>query len=268
MVTTLVAPRLWARVSDSVARAGSVTRRDLESSSALVLLSGFLEPVLYLFSIGVGVGGLVGEFHLADGRVVSYATFVAPAMLAASAMNGVLTETTYNFFARLRWQKLFDGIVATPVRPFEIALGELAWALGRGMLYAAAFLALMVGLGLTTVLWAIPALFASLLIGFAFGALGMLVSTIIRTWQDFDYTGVVIFAMFLFAGTFVPADTYPAAVRVVVWLTPLFHGVELVRGFTTGVVGWLMLVHALYLVAITALGLVIASRRVTRLLCP
>ena len=114
MVTVLLAPRLLGRVADSVARAGSVTRRNLEGSSWLVLLSGFLEPVLYLFSIGIGVGVLVGDFTLADGRVVGYAAFVAPAMLAASAMNGVLTETTYNFFGRLKWQKLFDAIVATP----------------------------------------------------------------------------------------------------------------------------------------------------------
>jgi lipooligosaccharide transport system permease protein len=268
MVTLMLAPRLLGRLGESAARAGSVTRRNLEGSSWVVLLSGFLEPVFYLFSIGVGVGALVGDFELADGRLVGYASFVAPAMLASSAMNGVLTETTYNFYGRLRWQKVFDAIVATPVRPFEIALGELAWALVRGTAYAAAFLALMVGLGLTTVAWAIPALFASLLIGFAFGALGMVISTFIRTWQDFDYTSVVTFAMFIFAGTFVPADTYPGGVQVVVWLTPLFHGVELVRGFTTGVVSWTMLIHALYLVTMTAVCLRIAARRVTRLLCP
>src|SRR5262245_53541106 len=144
MVTTYLAPRLLARrTTGALTRAGSVPVRDLtatrHSGYWLVVVSGFFEPALYLFSIGIGVGALVGDFHLADGRVVGYATFVAPAMLGASAMNGALAESTFNFFGRLKWQKLYDAMVATPLRPFAIALGELAWALLRGLLYSAAF---------------------------------------------------------------------------------------------------------------------------------
>src|SRR5258706_1988844 len=203
MVTTLVAPRLAARGSTTVGRASWVAARDLIAVRHwgywLVVVSGFLEPVLYLFSIGVGVGRLVGEFHLVDGQTVSYAAFVAPAMLAASAMNGAMAESTFNFFGRLKWAKLYDAMVATPLKPFEIALGELSWALIRGSLYSVAFLALMIGLDLTTVIRAIPTLFASLLVGLAFGAAGMAISTLLRTWQDFDYLSVVTFAMFLFS---------------------------------------------------------------------
>jgi lipooligosaccharide transport system permease protein len=269
MVTTLVAPRVLRR--SFLARAGSVTARDLmatrHSGYLLVVLSGFFEPVLYLFSIGVGVGALVGEFHLADGRVISYAAFVAPAMLAASAMNGALAETGFNFFARLKWIKLYDAMVATPLRPIEIALGELFWALARGSVYAVAFLGIMVALDLTTVWRAVPALVASLLVGLAFGAVGMAISTFFRSWQDFDYMTVVIFAMFLFSGTFTPVDTYPEALRVVVALTPLYHGVELLRGFTTGALSLGMAGHALYLVALAVVGLTVAGRRMTYLLC-
>ncbi|HEY7225429.1 MAG TPA: ABC transporter permease [Micromonosporaceae bacterium] len=270
MVTTLLAARLVRGVPGSLARAGSVTMRDIVSTRRYwaVVVSGFFEPVLYLLSIGVGVGGLVHNFQLADGRVVSYASFVAPAMLAASAMNGALAETANNFFGKLKWAKLYDGMVATPLRPFEVALGELTWALMRGTIYSIAFLALMVGLDLTTALRTIPAFVASVLIGFSFGALGMAVSTFMRTWQDFDYTNVVIFAMFLFSGTFVPAQSYPVAMRAVVALTPLYHGVELVRGFTTGAIGWSMLGNVAYLVTLAVVGLTIASRRMTRLLCP
>src|SRR5262245_1715479 len=113
-------------------RAAAVAERNLtalRSAYWLVLLSGFLEPVLYLLSIGIGVGTLVGDLALPDGRVVSYATFVAPAMLASSAMSGALSETTFNFFGKMRYMKLYDGVIATPVQPFEIALGELAWAM-------------------------------------------------------------------------------------------------------------------------------------------
>jgi len=271
MVTTLVAPRLLRRTTGVLGRVGSVTARDLvatrHSGYWLVVLSGFFEPVLYLFSIGIGVGALVGDFHLADGRVVSYAAFVAPAMLAASAMNGALAEAGFNFFARLRWQKLYDSMVATPLRPFEIALGELTWALLRGSLYAVAFLGLMAAMDLTTVLRTLPALAASLLVGLAFGALGMAVSTYMRTWQDFDYMSVFVFAMFLFSGTFTPADAYPGPLQVVVALTPLYHGVELLRGFTTGVVGWSLLLHALYLAVLATVALAVAARRMGRLLC-
>ncbi len=272
MVTTYLAPRLLARRTTGVlSRAGSVTTRDLmatrHSGYWLVVVSGFFEPALYLFSIGIGVGALVGDFHLADGRVVGYASFVAPAMLAASAMNGALAESTFNFFGRLKWQKLYDAMVATPLRPFEIALGVLAWALLRGTLYSVAFLGLMVAMDLTSALRALPALVAAVLVGFAFGALGMAVSTFIRTWQDFDYMSVLIFAMFLFSGTFVPADTYPAPLQVVVGITPLYHGVELLRGFTTGAVGLAMLGHAAYLAVLATAGLMVASRRMERLLC-
>lgn len=271
MVTGVLTPRVLRRIPGPLARAGSVTARDLmatrHSGYWLVVLSGFFEPVLYLFSIGVGVGALVGEFHLAHGRVVSYAAFVAPAMLAVSAMNGALAEAGFNFFARLRWQKLYDAMVATPLRPFEIALGELAWALMRGALYAVAFLGLMVALDLTTALRTLPALASALLVGLTFGALAMAISTFMRSWQDFDYMNVFVFAMFLFSGTFAPADTYPGPLQVVVTLTPLYHGVELLRGFTTGVVGWSMLIHVLYLVALAAVALAVAGRRMGRLLC-
>jgi lipooligosaccharide transport system permease protein len=269
MVTTLVAPRLMRR--SFLYRAASVTARNLvatrHSGYLLVVISGFLEPVLYLFSIGFGVGALVGDFHLADGRVISYAAFVAPAMLAASAMNGALSETGYNFFARLKWEKLYDAMVATPLRPFEVALGELLWALARGLIYAVAFLSIMIALDLTTVWWALPALVGSALVGLAFGALGMAVATYMRSWQDFDYLSVATFALFLFSGTFTPADAYPEVLRVVVTLTPLYHGVELLRGFTTGALSLAMVGHALYLAALAVVGLTVAGRRMDHLLC-
>ncbi len=271
MVSTLALPRLATRAWRPTDRVGAVTGRNFvairHSSYWLVVASGFFEPVLYLLSIGVGVGGLVKTFTLADGRVVSYAAFVAPAMLASSAMNGALAETTLNFYARLKWQKLYDGMVSTPLTPFEIALGELGWAMLRGAMYSAAFLILMVVLGLTTVGWAIAAMFASALVGFAFGSAGMAISSLLRTWQDFDYVGVVQFAMFLFSGTFAPADSYPILVRLLVELTPLYHGVELVRALTTGAPSWSIAIHVAYLAALAGAGMWVAGRRMATILC-
>ena len=145
-MVSLMLPRLLA-LEGAGRRSASVLGRNVTSLQPaywLVMASGLLEPVLYLFSIGVGVGTLVGDLPLPDGRVIGYAEFVAPAMLASSAMSGALSETTFNFFGKMKFVRLYEGILATPVRPIEIALGELAWAMVRGNLYAAAFLVLMV----------------------------------------------------------------------------------------------------------------------------
>ena len=233
-----------------------------------MLLSGFVEPVLYLLSIGVGVGGLIGDLTLPDGRVIGYAAFVAPAMLASSAMTGALSETTFNFFGKMKFVKLYDGILATPVRPMEIAVGELSWAMLRGSLYAAAFLVVMVLMDLTTPVRALAAFPATVLVGFAFGGLGMGLSTFMRSWQDFDLMASVQFTLFLFSGTFVPAEAYPAVLRWLVEVTPLYRSVDLIRGVTTGSVGWVQLADVLYLVAVMAVGVTVAGRRMGRLLCP
>jgi lipooligosaccharide transport system permease protein len=198
---------------------------------------------------------------------VSYAAFVAPAMLAASAMNGALAESTFNFFARMKWVKLYDGMIATPLRPLEIALGELSWALIRGLIYSVAFLAIMVALDLTTVGWAVAAVFASIFVGLAFGGLGMSVATLLRTWQDFDYLGIVQFALFLFSGTFAPVASYPPVMQWIIQVTPLYQAVELVRDLTTGRPDAATLGHVAYLAIMGAVGLAFASRRMGRLLC-
>ena len=274
MVTTYVASQVARRTDRGgpVARTAAVTGRNLvairHSAYWLVVVSGFFEPVLYLFSIGIGVGGLISGFTLPDGTVLSYREFVAPAMLAVSAMQGAIAEVAFNFFGRMKWVKLYDAMVATPLRPFEVAVGELGWALIRGSLYSAAFLALMVALGLTTVGWAIPALVAALLTGLAFGGAGMAAATLMRNWQDFDYLSTAMFAMFVFAGTFAPVEAFPPAFRVIVEWAPLTQAVELIRGLTTGRPSWSMLVNVAYLSALAAVGLFYASRRMRRILCP
>lgn len=266
MVTLMVARRV------SASRVGAVVGRNvgaLRSGASywLVLLSGFFEPLLYLLSIGVGVGALVGEIPLADGQVVSYAVFVAPAMLAASAMNGALAETTFNFFFKMKYAKTFEAILATPVRPIEVALGELSWAMMRSSFYTAVFLLVMVVMGLAEPLWALVAFPATMLVGIAFGAVGMAVSTLMRGWQDFDLIQAGQFSLFLFSGTFSPVGDYPAALELLVGATPLYHAVELVRGLTLGQVEWAMLGHVTYLVVMAAAGLWFAGRRIQKVLC-
>lgn len=268
-MVTLVLPRLVS-FEGAGRRSTSVVERNvatLRTAYWVVMLTGFLEPVLYLFSIGVGVGALVGDLTLPDGRVVGYAAFVAPAMLASSAMTGALSETTFNFFGKMKFMKLYDGILATPVRPIEIALGELAWAMLRGNIYAAAFLVVMVVMGLTSAGLAVVAFGATMLVGFAFGGAGMALSTFMRSWQDFDLMASAQYTLFLFSGTFVPAQAYPSALRWLVEATPLYRSVDLVRGVTTGSWSWIQLVDVAYLLALFALGLAVAGRRMGKLLC-
>ncbi len=232
----------------------------------VLLLSGFVEPVFYLFSIGVGIGALVGEVTTDHGTSVPYATFVAPALLATSAMNGAVADSTFNVFFKLRYAKLYDAMLATPLGPRDIAVGEVGWALFRGALYSAMFLVVALVAGLIHSWWALLALPAAVLIGLAFGAIGMFATTFMSSWQHFDYITLAIQPMFLFSATFFPLSTYPEALQWLVRATPLYHGVALERGLMLGEVGWGLLWHVAYLSVLGVLGVVGVARRIERLL--
>lgn len=231
-----------------------------------VFAAGFAEPLLYLFSIGVGVGALVGDVALASGETVPYRAFVAPGMLAASAMNGAVFDATFNFFVKFKYAKTYDAVLATPLGVADVAVGEVTWALLRGAVYATAFLLTMVVLGLVTSWWAVLAVPVAVLIGFAFAGAGLAGTTWMRSFVDFDYVNLTIIPLFLFSATFFPLDRYPAALRWIVQVTPLYQGVALERALVLGHVGWGALVHAVYLAALGAIGLAVAIRRLGGLL--
>jgi lipooligosaccharide transport system permease protein len=229
-------------------------------------LSGFLEPVLYLFSIGVGVGAMISgfEFH---GRDVGYAEFVAPAMLATAAMNGAIMDSTFGVFFKLRFQKVYDAVVATPMGTRDVARGEIAWAVLRGAVYSTGFLVVMLLMGFLGSWWAVLALPAAVLLGFAFAGVGMALTTYMRSWQHFEYIQLAMVPMFLFSATFFPISTYEnAAVRWLVEATPLYRGVVLLRELCTGLVTFDSVVSVLYLLAMGTVGTYVATRRLDRLL--
>jgi len=232
----------------------------------IVILSGFFEPLFYLGSIGFGLGVLVGSVNGPGGQPISYQLFVAPALLGTAAMNGAIAEGTFNFFFKLRYNKTFDSILSTPLSPGDVAVGELVWALIRGGIYAIGFLAIMAILGLAVtplVLLTVP---AALLIGFAFGGVSMAATSFMRTWQDFDLIQLVILPMFLFSGTFYPLDRYPDALRLLVQVTPLYQGVDLLRMLAVGRIDGSLVVHVVYLAVMGILGLAIVARRLDKLL--
>lgn len=230
-----------------------------------LFLTGFLEPVFYLLSIGIGVGQLIDTFEF-NGQAIPYAEFVAPGMLAASAMNGALMDSTYNVFFKLKYDKLYDQMLATPLTTSDIARGEIAWGQLRGGSYSAAFLVVMAAMGLVHSWWAVLALPAALLIGFAFSAICMALTTWMRSWQDFDKVTLAQLPLFLFSATFFPVTAFDGWVRWVVECTPLYRGVVLCRELTTGAVSWGSLVSVVYLVVMGAIGVMIVRRRLATLL--
>ncbi|MDQ1482424.1 MAG: lipooligosaccharide transport system permease protein [Actinomycetota bacterium] len=236
--------------------------------SWLVFATGFFEPIFYLLSIGVGVAVLVGQISLPNGHRVPYQEFVAPAMLASAAMNGALMEVTFNCVFRMRYSKLYDSILATPMRPWDVARGEVTWALLRGGIYSAGFIVVMVALGLGRTWWTGLALLATLAIGYCFAGIGLLAGTLMRGWQDFDLLQILILPLFLFSGTFYPLSAYPAWLSSIIVWTPLAQGVELTRGLTTGTAGPTMVINVIYLLSLGSAGLCLASRRVTKVLQP
>jgi lipooligosaccharide transport system permease protein len=229
----------------------------------LVMVSGFFEPLFYLVGLGIGVGALVGDISYA-GRTISYQEFVGPALLAASAMNGAIYETTGNVFFKLNYAKTYDGVLATPLGVRDVAVGETIFALMRGAVYSVAFVAIMLALGLIESWWALLAVPAALLVGAAFAALGLSAVTLMRSWADLAFIQLLTLPMFLFSATFVPLDEYPKAVQWVLPVTPLYHGVDLLRKLTLGNVGWDVLIHVAYLLGVLALGVWFTARRLER----
>src|SRR5581483_7288620 len=169
-------------------RAAGVIEREVLVARALwlMIISGFFEPFFYLLSIGVGLGHLVGSVPVGH-HVYSYREFVAPAMLATSAMNTSVYAATFDMFLKMKYDKTYDAMVVTPLGVDDIVWGELGWALIRGSFYTAVFMIVMLGLGLVHSWWAVLAVPATVLIGFGFAGIGVAATTFIRTWKDFDF---------------------------------------------------------------------------------
>ena len=231
------------------------------------LVTGFFEPFFYLLSIGLGLNRLVGHLVI-GGHAVAYTAFVAPGLLASSAMNGALFDATFNIYFKLKIMKAYDAMLATPLGVGDIALGELVWTLIRAGLYSGAFMVVMAGLGYVLSPWAVLCYPAAVLISFAFSSAGMAATSYMRDWQDFDKVSLAIIPLFLFSATFYPLSVYPGWLQVLVQLTPLYQGVALVRGLDAGAFSWSLAGHACYLLAMGTIGIAVTARRFAQLLMP
>lgn len=237
----------------------------IRNQNWLILVSGFFEPVFYLLAMGVGMGMLVGEVEGPGGQPITYAAYIAPALLATSAMNGAIYDSTWNVFFKLRFAKLYQAMLQTSLGPLDVALGEILMALFRGFIYAVGFLGVLGVMGLVTSWWALAMVPVAVLIAFGFAALGMAVTSYLTTFQQMDLINFIMLPMFLFSATLYPITVYPEAVQWLVMAMPLWHGVELMRQLSIGHLTGMTLVHVGYFLGMTALGLWLTTVRLRAL---
>jgi lipooligosaccharide transport system permease protein len=230
----------------------------------LIIFSGFFEPLFYLLSMRVGLGSLIGTVKV-GGRAVQYDEFVAPALMAASAMNGAVYDSTMNVYFKMKFSHIYDGALATPMSAGDVALGEIGWALIRGQIYAVGFLVVMWGLGLVGSPWVVLALPCCALIGLAFASVGFAVTTFMRGFADFEFVPTATMPMFLFSATFFPLSSYGSWAWLA-QLSPLYHGVALVRAANAGVFALSSVGHVVVLLAISGFAMTVAARRLGTLL--
>lgn len=249
-------------------RAARIVERNVLSYRRMwpAFVSGIFEPAFFLFSLGVGLGPLVGALEGPGGRELAYADFVAPGLLAAAAMNGALFDATFGLFFKLKYAKTYEAILSTPLEIEDIALGEVAWSMIRGAIYSGLFVLVMALQGTISSWWGLLVWPAAMLVALAFAAAGMAGASYMRGWQDFDYLQLILLPLFLFSTTFYPLSTYPPALQLVVQLSPLFHGVELVRSLAVGVGGPGLLLHVAVLLGLAVGGLWVVRRRLHVLL--
>ena len=236
------------------------------------ITSTFLNPVLFLLAMGVGLGTYVDRSGTATTALggLSYLQFLAPGLLAATTMQAAAFEATFPIMGGLTWMRTFHAMYATPISPRDIVVGNLVWIALRLTLIAAIFTVVMALFGAAAsplILLAIP---AAVLTGMAFAAPIAAFSATQRTPEKFNAVfRFGITPLFLFSGTFFPLSNLPEAIRPIAWLSPLWHGVELSRRLALGTIGEapvLALAHVVILGAIVAIGSVLAFRTVeTRL---
>lgn len=253
---------LYSRNAKAVVARGLMAAK---SSTWLVLLSGFFEPVLFLLAMGVGMGSIVGTVQGPGGEEISYAAYIAPALLAVSAMNGAIYDSTWNVFFKMNFAKLYQGMLYTSLGPLDVAMGEIFLALLRGLLYATGFTALMGVMGLLTTWWAILVIPASVLIAFGFASFGMGITSFMKTFQQMDWINFFLLPMFLFSATFYPLSVYPQVIQWFIQAMPLWHGVELLRQISVGSFSPATAIHVGYYLVMIALGIMLTTGRLRQL---
>jgi len=239
----------------------------LKSSNWFPVVSGFLEPLLYLFSFGYGVGTLIGDIQVSNGQVVSYAMFIAPGLLATSfsAMNGAIYDSTWNVYFKLHEGKIYNGMLATSLGPLDVALGEILTALLRGFAYAVGFMAVATPMGLIPSWWGVLAIPTTVLIAFGFASIGMAITSYFKSYQQMGLINISLLPIFLFSGSFYPLSVFPDWAQIIIKTLPLWHAIEMVRNLSLGIINLSLLGHITYFVVMVVAGLFFTTKRLNAL---
>ncbi len=223
------------------------------------LLPHFFEPVFYLLGIGIGLGAYIaagGDFEQ------GYVVFIAPGLVAASAMNGAAFETTYNVYVKLVFRQIYDAMIATRISMKDVIIGELMWAMTRSFIYGSIFMFITFFFGVPLIPEMLLAPVAIMLIGFCFASIGLAYTSFIHTIDFYTYYFTLfITPLFLFSDIFFPvADRFPDFLVWIAYATPLYHGVQLMRGCATGdLSAWL--ISAPYLIGVGGLLITVAVQK-------
>ena len=253
------APRM-----DISSRVFKVFRRHLTVYSRnwkVSLTFNFIEPLLYLTALGYGLGVYVQAIE-----GLTYIQFIAPALIASSAMFSSSYECTYGTFIRMEFQKTFQAMVATPVSMDEVSLGEILWGSFKSFLYGSVILLVILMLGLVASPWALLVPVVLLVSGMLFSAMSMIWIGLFSNIDSFNYYfTLVITPLFLFSGVFFPLSGMPAIVQTLAWASPLYHVVNLTRSLVLGDVGLHLVWNFLWLVVVAAVLAPVAIHLMRRL---
>ncbi len=229
--------RLWQRNA-------SIYRRTFHFN----ILPNFFEPLFYLLAMGLGIGAYLSRIE-----GVRYIEYIAPGLVASSALYGASFEVTFNCFVKMHFGKVYDAISTTPLSPEDIALGELLWAASRALIYGVIFLVVASMFGVVHTWLVVLAPFAVALIGMMFAIIGLIYTTLVPIIDYFSYYWTMfVTPMFLFSGIFFPTDGLPGWLQVVSWFVPLSHAVDLMRALVLTGDGGAALGAALWILALTA----------------
>jgi lipooligosaccharide transport system permease protein len=223
------------------------------------IFQSFLGPVLFLAAMGFGLGSLIARGPTRTVEGVSYLAFLAPALLAATAMQTAFVEATYPVLARIQWLRTYEGMLATPIGVLDLLIGEFGWLALRLALGSSAFFLVMLLFGVVHSPLALLAIAVAVLTGLAFAAPIVAFTATQRKDIGFPFIGrFVITPLFLLGGVFFPIHQLPSLIQGIAWLTPLTHGVALARGLTVGQAPASAGIHLAVLLAYAGIGIVAA----------
>lgn len=252
----------WSTMSRVVEHRALQYRRTFRAS----LFSSFGIPVLFLTAMGLGLGGLVDQNPDPTLAGLTYLQFLAPGLLAATVMQTGSFESAFPILGGLQWNKIFHAMFATPIRPRDVALGNIVWIGLRLTMVAIVFSIVIVLFGASRSPLLVLAIPAAVLTGLAFATPIMAFTATQRTPDRFAALfRFGITPLFLFSGTFYPVESLPSFLQPIAWLSPLWHGVDLCRALMLGTVDrdpLLQVIHVVVLVTITVVGALLAARTI------